>query len=371
MKRTLIGLLALCMMLTSCAGNAQSSSSSKAETVVVQQTAETTTTTAESVSDESSSVSLTVTKNPNPELLTQTEADEEDPFTELVEYSPTTDWDKLAVIAGANVRAEDWAKENGKTAFVEINGNIPFFDEGEKQTTTSFEEYSPLDELGRCGTAYANIGKDIMPTEKRGEIGSVKPSGWQTSKYDKSIISDMYLYNRCHLIAYMLAGENANEQNLITGTRYLNIEGMLPFEDMVHDYMEDNPDNHVLYRVTPMYHGDDLVAQGVLMEGYSVEDEGAGIQFCVWCYNVQPKIWIDYNNGDNMLNPTTDTVPEPMDTKEQTSVTYVLNTKSKKIHYPDCKAVADMNDENKEETHKTIKELTDEGYEPCGICKPE
>lgn len=357
------------MMLTSCAGNAQSSSSSKAETVVVQQTAETTTTTAESVSDESSSVSLTVTKNLNPELLTQTETDEE--FTDPIEYSPTTDWDKLAVVAGTNVRAEDWAKENGTTAFVEINGNIPFFDEGEKQTTTSFEEYSPFDELGRCGTAYACIGKDIMPTEKRGEIGSVKPSGWQTSKYDKSVISDMYLYNRCHLIAYMLAGENANEQNLITGTRYLNIEGMLPFEDAVHDYMEENPDNHVLYRVTPMYHSDDLVAQGVLMEGYSVEDKGAGIQFCVWCYNVQPKIWIDYNNGDNMLNSTADTVPKPMDTKEQASVKYMLNTKSKKIHYPDCKAVADMNEENKQETDKSIEELKAEGYETCGICKPK
>lgn len=177
--------------------------------------------------------------------------------------------------------------------YVEINNNIPYFDE-EDLSDESFERYSELDELGRCGVAYANIGVDLMPTEKRGSIGMIKPSGWHTVKYDN--VDGKYLYNRCHLIAYQLSGENANEKNLITGTRYMNVEGMLPFEERVGNYVRET-ENHVLYRVTPFFEGDNLLAKGVLMEAMSVEDSGEDICFCVFVYNVQPDIQIDYATG--------------------------------------------------------------------------
>lgn len=166
--------------------------------------------------------------------------------------------------------------------YVAINNNEPEFDEADF-TVSSFETYSSLDSLGRCGSAYANIGMDLMPTEKRGSIGSVKPTGWHTIKYDN--VDGKYLYNRCHLIGYQLTGENANERNLITGTRYMNVEGMLPFEDMVADYIKET-DNHVLYRVTPIYDGNNLLASGVQMEAASVEDNGEGIWYNVYVYNV-------------------------------------------------------------------------------------
>jgi DNA-entry nuclease len=184
--------------------------------------------------------------------------------------------------------------------YVEINNNVPFFDEADKETDT-FESYSDLDALGRCGVAFANVSRELMPTETRGEIGSVKPSGWKQAKYEGLIDSDPpFLYNRCHLIAYCLTAENANEKNLITGTRYLNADGMLPFEEQVAKYLDKN-DHHVLYRVTPVFEGDNLVASGVLMEAYSIEDNGAGISFCVYCYNVQPGVKIDYRTGESEL----------------------------------------------------------------------
>ena len=190
------------------------------------------------------------------------------------------------------VSLEDIPEYNGKP-YVYINSNVPFFNESDL-TITSFEKYSELDSLGRCGVAVASIGKDIMPTEERGAIGSVKPSGWHTVRYQG--IDGNYLYNRCHLIGYQLSGENANENNLITGTRYLNVEGMLPFENMVAEYVEET-NNHVLYRVTPIFEGNNLLASGVLIEAKSVEDNGKGIQFNVYCYNVQPGIEIDYKTG--------------------------------------------------------------------------
>ncbi len=181
--------------------------------------------------------------------------------------------------------------------YITVNENIPLFT-GEEETGVSFEEYSPLDELGRCGVAFANIGTDLMPKEKRGSISSVKPTGWQKDTYD--IVDGKHLYNRCHLIGYQLTGENANALNLITGTRYLNVEGMLPFEQMVADYIHET-DNHVLYRVTPVFDGDNLVADGLFMEGKSVEDGGAGICFFIYAYNVQPGIGIDYRTGESWL----------------------------------------------------------------------
>ena len=194
--------------------------------------------------------------------------------------------------------ANEAIPEYSGNPYVELNGNVPYFTD-EELSTTAFELYSELDSLGRCGSCYANICKEIMPTEERGSIGMVKPTGWHTVKYD--CITDRYLYNRCHLIGYQIAGENANEKNLITGTRYLNVDGMLPFENEVADYV-DETDNHVLYRVTPVFSDDNLVASGVIIEAKSVEDKGAGLQFNVYCYNVQPGISIDYIDGQSWEN---------------------------------------------------------------------
>lgn len=185
-------------------------------------------------------------------------------------------------------------------AYTVINNNVPFFDEEDKNAG-AFENYSKLDRLGRCGVAYANISRDLMPVEERNGIGSIKPSGWNQAKYEGIIDSEPpYLYNRCHLIAYCLTAENANERNLITATRYMNVEGMLPLEVQVAKYL-DQYDNHVLYRVTPVFEDDNLVADGVLMEAYSVEDNGAGICACIYCYNVQPGVEIDYGTGKSRI----------------------------------------------------------------------
>lgn len=183
--------------------------------------------------------------------------------------------------------------------YVTVNDNVPQFTTSQMKTTESFETYTELDSFGRCGTAFACIGKDIMPTGERGEIGQVKPSGWKTVKYD--IVDGKYLYNRCHLIGWQLTGENANNKNLITGTRYMNVDGMLPFENMVDDYIEETG-NHVLYRVTPIFKDNELVARGVQIEAYSVEDDGDGVCFNVYCYNVQPGVKIDYETGESILD---------------------------------------------------------------------
>lgn len=213
--------------------------------------------------------------------------------------------------------ASETIPEYSGNPYVELNGNLPYFTD-EELSTTAFELYSELDSLGRCGAGYANICKEIMPTEERGSIGMVKPTGWHTVKYD--CIADRYLYNRCHLIGYQLAGENANEKNLITGTRYLNVDGMLPFENEVADYVNDT-DNHVLYRVTPVFSGDNLVASGVIIEAKSVEDNGAGVQFNVYCYNVQPEISIDYTDGQSWENGSSNTSESD---NEETQATAVL-----------------------------------------------
>jgi DNA-entry nuclease len=232
---------------------------------------------------------------------------------------------------------------------------VPFFTEGEKAHIDSFESYSELDALGRCGVAFANISKEIMPTEERGEIGSVKPSGWHTDNYHEYIDGN-YLYNRCHLIAYMLAGENDNERNLITGTRYLNTQGMLPFEEKVSDYVK-NTGNHVMYRVTPIFEGDNLVASGVLMEAYSVEDNGSGLQYNVYCYNVQPGVEINYATGENWLANVEGEVE-----------TFIVNTNSNKFHLPNCDNAASISEKNKKVVESTYQMLMKQGYSPCGQC---
>ena len=297
--------------------------------------------------------------------------------------------------------------------YVEINGNIPYFTEEEKKKIDEFEYYSALDPLGRCGTAYANISPKSMPTEERGEIGRIKPSGWHLDKYN-DLIDGNYLYNRCHLIAYCLAGENDNELNLITGTRYMNIEGMNPFELNVLDYVRAKG-NHVLYRVTPVFEGDDLLVSGVEMEAWSVEDNGTGICFNVYCYNVQPGIEIDYATGDNRLSEdaavseqevvtielteyTTEkatehaietaaehatetaaehTIETAAETEErtvtesveaETQYDYILNTNSRKIHVPYCSSVVDMAEHNKQGFNGTIEEAKAMGYTSCKRC---
>lgn len=183
--------------------------------------------------------------------------------------------------------------------YIVLNNNVPFFTD-EEMTTASFELYGDLDSLGRCTAAYANVGTDLMPTEKRGSISSVKPTGWHSVQYDN--VDGKSLYNRCHLIGFQLTGENANKKNLITGTRYLNVDGMLPFEDMIADYVKET-NNHVLYRVTPIFRQDNLVADGVEMEAWSVEDNGDGVCFHIFAYNVQPGIEIDYATGESRLIP--------------------------------------------------------------------
>lgn len=249
---------------------------------------------------------------------------------------------------------------DGTQPYVIINNNNPDFADGDL-TSKAYEYYSPLDELGRCGFAMACVGIETMPTEERGAIGMVKPTGWHTVKYDN--VDGKYLYNRCHLIGYQLTGENANKQNLITGTRYLNIEGMLPFENLIADYVKET-ENHVIYRVTPVFDGDNLLASGVQLEAMSVEDGGKEICFNVYAYNVQPDIVINYATGESRhKDDTSDTVESETDT-----VTYVINKNSKKIHSPECSSVKEMKPQNKKETSKTLEELENEGYTPCQSC---
>ena len=251
--------------------------------------------------------------------------------------------------------------------YVVINDNDPDFTDAD-MTTTSFESYGELDGLGRCTTAFANIGKDLMPTEKRGSIGEVKPTGWQMAKYDN--VDGKYLYNRCHLIGYQLTGENANAKNLITGTRYLNVDGMLPFENMVADYIKETG-NHVLYRVTPVFSGDNLVASGVHMEAESVEDNGDGILFNVYCFNAQPGIAIDYATGDSHQDDSIVADASKSTTAAEANVqTYVLNTNTKKFHKESCNSAKSMDASNKKIYTGSRQEIIDMGYEACGVCKP-
>ena len=244
--------------------------------------------------------------------------------------------------------------------YVVVNNNVPFFSKEDLKAEV-FESYGDLDSLGRCTVAYSMVGTETMPTEERGNIGQVKPTGWHAVKYDN--VDGKYLYNRCHLIGYQLTAENANVNNLITGTRYLNVQGMLPFENLTADYIKETG-NHVLYRVTPVFEGDNLVASGVLMEGESVEDDGEAIQFCVYVYNVQPGIIIDYATGDSRLDDGTG------GSFQSARKTYVLNTNSKTFHKPDCGSVGKIKDSNKQTFVGTREEAIKNGYSPCKSCNP-
>ena len=248
--------------------------------------------------------------------------------------------------------------------FITINQNRPYYTLNTTETT-AFEYYSPLDGLSRCGICEACIGQELMPTEKRGSIGMVKPSGWQLSRYD-GIVDGNYLFNRCHLIGYQLTGENANICNLITGTRYLNVTGMLPFENQTAEYIKSTG-NHVYYRVTPYFENENLVATGVLMEASSIEDLGAGLQFNVFCYNVQPHIFIDYATGENHLIeiPEQQTEELPIQNSD-----YVVNKNTKKFHLPTCASVTDIKEQNRWDYNGSREDLITQGYIPCKRCNP-
>ena len=316
-------------------------------------------------------------------------------------------------------------------AAVVLNDNIPDFFIREI-TTEPYVSLSPLDELGRTGTGMACLSSETLPTESRGQIGNIEPSGWQTTRYD-DLIEDKYLYNRCHVLGYQLCGDNATPENLFTGTRYLNADSMLFFENKVADYLNTHEDGHVIYRVTPVYDGADLVATGVQMEAFSVDDYGKSVCFNVFVYNIQPGVEIDYSTGESsaisnyvtgsirsaseifhqsdepelleleMTGTNTDAGSREMpavsendgaevqeneseakavkETDEESVVettgaeaseepTYILNTNTGKFHYPDCSSVTDMKDKNKEEFFGTRDEAIDKGYKPCGRCNP-
>lgn len=377
----IIAILLICSMLSGCGGSEAAAPNEDVETPV----------STEQISEDLSTVSPTDDSvdgeyeqaAPSAEVLpTSTESPDSVRPTETITPQPTSTVSAPPV----SFSLSDVPAYSG-SAYVAVNGNEPYFSNDEL-TTDSFESYSSLDSLGRCGVAYACIGTDIMPTEERGSIGQVKPTGWHTVRYD-GVVDGNYLYNRCHLIGYQLSGENANERNLITGTRSMNVDGMLPLENMVADYVKET-NNHVLYRVTPCFDGNNLLATGVLMEAKSVEDDGEGILYCVFVYNVQPGVGIDYATGDSWLDessssssstvitletpaptaaPTPTPDPEP-DTNSQTQANYVLNTNTYKFHYPSCSSVNQMKESNKQYFSGTREEVIAMGYDPCGRCNP-
>lgn len=276
--------------------------------------------------------------------------------------------------------------------YVYVNDGEPTFTDEQRAAEPGHEHYGELDELGRCTAAFAVVGPETQPTEKRGSIGEVRPSGWQMAKYD--FVEGKYLFNRCHLLGYQLTGENANERNLITGTRYLNVQGMLPFENAVADYV-DATGNHVLMAVMPVFEGSELVARGVHMMAESVEDGGEGVAFNVFCYNVQPGVVIDYGTGESMLEEDATPLPDVSgaesapDTASEGAgageasekgatgsaegkgtTEYVLNTNSKKFHVPSCSSVGQMSPKNREDVEDTRENLIANGYDPCKRCNP-
>lgn len=276
--------------------------------------------------------------------------------------------------------------------YVYVNDGEPTFTDEQRAAEPGHEHYGELDELGRCTAAFAVVGPETQPTEKRGSIGEVRPSGWQMAKYD--FVEGKYLFNRCHLLGYQLTGENANERNLITGTRYLNVQGILPFENAVADYV-DATGNHVLMAVMPVFEGSELVARGVHMMAESVEDGGEGVAFNVFCYNVQPGVVIDYGTGESMLEEDATPLPDVSgaesapDTASEGAgageasekgatgsaegkgtTEYVLNTNSKKFHLPSCSSVDQMSPKNREDVEDTRENLIAKGYDPCKRCNP-
>lgn len=286
-----------------------------------------------------------------------------------VEAAATDGADVEATVAQAFEKEPDGfaALADGASAVVDENGGAPTFtdeDAAYAARNLGFESYSELDELGRCGAATACLGPETMPApnEKRESISEVKPTGWNQAYYDS--VQGGALWNRCHLIAWSLADENANERNLVTGTRSMNAQAMLPYEEEVARYI-DRTGNHVLYRATPVFEDRELVCRGVWLEAESLEDGGSGVSFSVLCLNAQPGIAIDYGTGASR-----EKVAEPSDASEDEARDYVLNTASKRFHLPDCSSVSSISPGNRTEVNATRDELIDEGYRPCGSCQP-
>ncbi len=329
-------LLAICLLFSGCGATTTDNNNSKPSESI------------SSITDTSESLSSTESES---KPTTSTESNTKPPITS-----------NNNVVSLSNIPTF-----SGKP-YVAINNNVPSFSDSDL-TTKSYEYYSELDRLGRCGVVIACVGQDLMPTEDRGSIGQVKPTGWHTVKYD--CVDGKYLYNRCHLIGYQLSGENANTQNLITGTRYMNVDGMLPFENLVADYVKET-DNHVLYRVTPIFESNNLLATGVQMEAYSVEDDGDGICFNVFVYNAQPQITINYTNGDSSYNgSSTDNDTDVIGNQaNNTTASYIANKNTKKFHYPECSSVDRMKESNKVYLTATRQEVINQGYDPCGNCNP-
>lgn len=276
------------------------------------------------------------------------------------------DQNNATIVTDVELLAKNY---NGKP-YVVVNGNMPYFNDKEKSVTSAFELYSELDSLGRVGVAYANIGKELMPSEDRESLSSVTPTGWHNKKYD--FVDANWVYNRAHIIGFQLAGEQANKLNLMTGTRYFNVKGMLPFENMVADYVRET-NNHVLYRVTPIFIGDNLLAEGVLIEAWSVEDNGDGVCFNVFCYNVEPGVAFNYATGENWAatdKPSYDNSNNTSSNENHKQNIYVLNINSKKFHLEGCSSANKISEQNKEIYHGTREDLIDDGYTPCGSCHP-
>lgn len=362
-KKLLTVMLSVCLSLSSCTFyNQETGTSIQDESIL----------TSETVSETSTSSTQTTTSIVETSPTTSTTTDIQ---TESIQTESTV------VVPESSLSIIEILPFDGTPCYA-VNNNQPYFTNDEI-TNQSYEYYSDLDSLGRCGVCIACISLDMMPTTEREGIGMVKPSGWHLDKYD--FVDGKYLFNRCHLIGYQLTGENANLSNLITGTRYMNIQGMLPFENQTADYIKSTG-NHVMYRVTPIFEGDNLVATGVLMEAYSVEDSGQGICFNIFCYNAQPGVVIDYATGDNHLDENSDAVildpyvedeDTPLnvdrtipDSEDNQSQTYILNKNTKKIHYPWCSSVEDMAEHNKQEFTGDINEMIEKGYTPCKRCNP-
>lgn len=379
LKLSLVAFVTALLILAGCAGSNVSDNESSAETG--SQATQSQTATNETSADTANDTEDDADEGIDEEAAGEDAGAGEGSSTNASESTDNASGSSTSIKNGVPaVLGGNWVSQSNGLYFT--NDAEPDFSASLKKKKSSFEDYSSLDYLGRCGPALACIGLDIMPTGGRGSISEVKPTGWHTYNYD--FVNGGYLYNRCHLVAYSLAGENANERNLITGTRQMN-EAMIMFENIVYTYVTGSG-NHCLYRVTPVFLGKELVARGVHMEAYSVEDGGKRIKFNVYLPNKQDKVKINYSTGESSLksgtnssskssnksssNKSSKSSKSSTSSSKQTSSTYVLNTSSKKFHYSHCSAVKKMADHNKSVVKDARSSIINMGYVPCKICNP-
>lgn len=352
----LAALMCLAVFITGCESNND-------DTSALSTNAPATNASTNASTDASTDASTNASTNASTDASTNAPAEDTAQQTQDVQTDAPGDDYSDPITPPATYKPEFTVADYKDKAYVPVNNNEPFFTKDEL-TTVAFEYYSEFDSLGRCGYVFSCVGKETMPTDKRGDI-SYKPTGWEQNTY--SFVDGGALYNRCHLIAWQLTGENNNKQNLLTGTRYMNVQGMIPFEDMVASYVKETG-NHVMYRVTPIFDGNNLLADGVLIEGWSVEDEGEGVCFCVFSYNVQPGVQIDYATGKN--NEVPGFSEETKDTQIQAD--FVMNKNNKKVHLSTCGNVKSMKEENRIYFNGSVDELK-AAHPTCtaaGCCKP-